>query len=186
MFRSQRYHESFEGDVVTNDGTECFLRNNPAGAAEVFAHELGHTLGFGHATDPQALMFARAHDDGRGARMGDDDRSGASLFYGDGSYQPAPPPAPAPDGELTLAASAARTAIQLSWSNPFAGVAELRVECKQKKGTFQTMMTVSGSATEATLAGLKPNHSYILRITALDSNGAVAGSSNEVRIRTRK
>jgi hypothetical protein len=186
MFRSQRYHESFEADVVTNDGTECFLRNNPAGAAEVFAHELGHTLGFGHATDPQALMFARAHNDGRGARLGDDDRTGASLFYGDGSFQPTPPPPPPPAGEITLEASASRTSIELSWTNTVAGVAGFRVERRLKKGAFQVMTTVPGSATNATIDGLKRNYVYTLRITALDASGAAAGSSNEVRIRTRK
>jgi matrixin/fibronectin type III domain protein len=179
-FRGQSYHDSFEADVVTNEGTECFFANNPRGAAEVFAHELGHTLGFGHATDAQALMWAKAHNDGRGARLGEDERVGASTLYGDGSYRPAPA------GPFTLTASAARTEIQLSWNHPFRGVESFQVESQQKKGAFKVLMTVPGSGSTATVGGLKLNQSYTLRITALRPGGAAAGSSNVVRVRTRK
>jgi hypothetical protein len=182
-FRGRSFHDSFEADVVTNDGTECFFRDNPSGAEEVFAHELGHTLGFGHATEGQALMWAKAHNDGRGARLGEDDRMGASMLYGDGSYQPPPPPEPA---SLKASATASRTEIELSWSGSWAGAESFRLELQKKKGVFATLQTVTAETTAATLAGLKPNKVYCLRVSALSPGGDVTGSSNVVKIRTRK
>ncbi len=184
-FRSQSFHEILEADVVTNDGAECFFRNNPQGAAEVFAHELGHTLGFGHASDAQALMAARAHNDGRGARLTDDDRMAASVVYGDGSYQPAPPPPPATAEGINLEASTSQKQIQLSWNHTFANVETFRVESKQGK-SFKPLLDVPGGETNAILAGLKPNKVYTLRVTALRSGGTAAGCSNIVSIRNSK
>ncbi|HEX5758233.1 MAG TPA: matrixin family metalloprotease, partial [Thermoanaerobaculia bacterium] len=74
------YHEIVEGDVVTNDGSACFFRDNPTGAAEALAHELGHTLGLGHSTERQALMYGVASGK-RGARLEHDDRLGAHALY---------------------------------------------------------------------------------------------------------
>jgi hypothetical protein len=182
-FRGQSFHDSFEADVVTNDGTECFFHDNPSVAEEVFAHELGHTLGFGHASEAQALMWAKAHNDGRGARLGDDDRIGASMLYGDGSYQPPPPPPPA---SLKASATASRTEIEFSWSGSWAGSESFRVELQKKKGVFETLQTVAAESTAVTLAGLKPNKVYCLRVSALSPDGAVTGSSNVVKVRTRK
>ena len=87
------YHEAVEADIVTNDGTECFFRDDPRVAEEVFAHELGHTLGIGHSGSRAALMHASVHDDGRGARLEADDRTAVASIYPSG-VAPAPPPPP--------------------------------------------------------------------------------------------
>jgi len=187
-YRGRQYHEINEADVVVNDGAECFLANNPSGAAEVFAHELGHTLGFGHASDADALMAARAHNDGRGARLSDDDRTGASVVYGDGSYKPTPSgPGPGSSQPFTVAAGeTTQTQVQLSWTHSFSEVGSFRVELAGKKGTYQVLTTVAGGETGATVAGLKKNQSLTLRITALRPDGAVAGTSNTLKVRTKK
>jgi hypothetical protein len=93
-FAGRTYHEAVEGDIVTNDGTECFFRGNQRVAEEVFAHELGHTLGIGHSGTRDALMWASVHDDGRGARLSADDREAVASLYpaGGGSPNPSPPP----------------------------------------------------------------------------------------------
>ena len=187
-YRGKAYHEILEADVIVNDGAECFLAGNPSGAAEVFAHELGHTLGFGHATDPQALMRAQHHDDGRGARLGDDDRLGASVVYGDGSYQPAPT-GPDPDGAqpFTVVVNAAtQTTVELSWTQPPAEAASFRVDLLGKKGTFRVLAIVPGGDTSVTIGGLKKNQCLTLRITALRADGTVAGASNTLKVRTKK
>jgi hypothetical protein len=177
-YRGVRYHEIVEGDVVTNDGSECFFRNNPAGAAEVFAHELGHTLGLGHSADPEALMWATAHDDGRGALLGEDDREAVSALYGDGTYRrpaapsPTPPPPTAhPPAAPTGLTAAARspTAVALAWKGRAAGD-DFRVELKMGKRFVELLAMPAGSA-EAVVGGLAPAHAYVFRLRAHNAQG---------------
>jgi hypothetical protein len=189
------YHAAVEGDVVINDGTECFFSNNPSGLAEVFAHELGHTLGFGHSADPQAVMRATAHDDGRGAQLGDDDRMAASVVYGDGSYQPAAPPPPPPGptppppppaaGPMKLSASVAKTAVTLAWTSVPVGITQIRIESQQGKN-FVPMQTLPVAPSSNSMTGLGRNKVYVFRIAAMTSAGTVSGYSNVIRLRTLK
>lgn len=82
-------------DIVTNDGIACYLDVSIGGkkAEEIFAHELGHTLGIGHScgdsfnsctnsTLDQAIMRATSHNDARGAALNSDDRAAAFYLYG--------------------------------------------------------------------------------------------------------
>jgi hypothetical protein len=184
-YRGQPYHETVEADVVFQDGTECFFRDNPSGLEEVMAHELGHTLGLGHSADKTSLMWPDVHNDSRGARLADDDRAAVSLIYGDGSFKPAPPSPPdASAGPLKLTAAVARTVVQLGWENAPEGAAELRIECQEKK-SFRALQTVSANLTAATL-GLGANRTYVLRVVAMGEDGRVMGTSNTVKVRTRK
>ena len=80
-------------DIVLNDGIACFFERsgNPAKALEeLLAHETGHTLGLGHASENagetnqtlrDALMYYRVHNDGRGARLTADDINGLRRLY---------------------------------------------------------------------------------------------------------
>ncbi len=189
-YRGQTYHEIQEADVVVNDGAECFFSDNTTGAAEVFTHELGHTLGFGHATDPQAVMWSVTHDDGRGAQLGEDDRVGASVVYGDASYQPTPA-APGPgngNGQpftLTVAATT-QTTVAISWTASPADVASFRVELMGKKGSFQELANVPGDASGATVGGFRKNQNLSLRVSAMHADGSVASTTNTVKVRTKK
>ena len=184
-YRGKAYHEIQEADVVVNDGAECFLTNNPSGAAEAFTHELGHALGFGHATDARAVMWPALRNDGRGAQLGDDDRTGASVVYGDGSYQP-----PAGGGAalpFTVSINATtQTTVELSWTRPLADVATFRVDLMGKRGTFRVLATVPGGENAVTIRGLRKNQSLSLRITALRTDGSAAGASNTLKVRTKK
>lgn len=105
-YRGAVYDVITEGSIVINNNAGCFLNgNNGSNAAELFAHELGHTLGFGHAcgdgsllplTDcltagplaNDALMRAYIHADGRGASLRQDDRAAAEFLYGEGGTTP--------------------------------------------------------------------------------------------------
>lgn len=96
-WNGQQYWEIVGGDIVTNNGIECYLTafSDPGvKAEELFGHELGHTLGFGHscgdAFSPpcsgnpvlnDALMRASIHPGLRGARINADDRAACNALY---------------------------------------------------------------------------------------------------------
>jgi hypothetical protein len=65
--------------VIFNSDFECFL-GNPDNLAEVATHEIGHGLGFGHTTVPDAVMRSYAYG-GRGPRLGDDDIDAVHCTY---------------------------------------------------------------------------------------------------------
>ncbi len=82
--QSTFYHRIANADIVTNDSLTCFFQNSPNGskvAEELFAHELGHTLGLNHSEVNEALMWPYIHDDGRGASLHADDRAGIAALY---------------------------------------------------------------------------------------------------------
>jgi len=89
------YYAITEADIVVQDGIGCLLsqllRNN---AEEMLGHELGHLLGLAHpcgdagasacvagTLQDDALMRPSLHNDGRGARLNEDDRAGAGDLY---------------------------------------------------------------------------------------------------------
>jgi len=173
-FQGQRYHEAVEGDIITNDGTECFFRNNPAAAQEVFAHELGHTLGLGHSSNRDALMFANAHNDGRGARLSDDDRAGIAQLYGNGST--GGNGGGSGGGSATLVTPArvrgraiSGTSVSLTWRDKSTGetgyVVEVKVNAKRAK--FLPTATLGANATSAVVTGLNPGTSYVFRVRSV-------------------
>lgn len=114
-----------EADIVINDGAGCWFTTGKR-AEQVYAHELGHTLGLGHScgdgrggpcdttAKSEALMRATVHPDDRGARLGDDDRAAIRTLY---------PDMEAGTGEPCVASSEAlclldgRFRVQVRWKN---------------------------------------------------------------------
>jgi hypothetical protein len=74
------FNRLLEADTVFNKGMGCFLGNS-ANLAEVTCHELGHSIGLAHPTDPAAIMWASAHGNGRDATLGADDKAGILAIY---------------------------------------------------------------------------------------------------------
>ena len=94
VLNGQTYMRILEGDIVIADGWQgCGFYETFANVAETATHELGHVLGLGHSTDPDATMYAVAHFDGRGASLRSDDLAGLRFLY----------PAPASTGALSVA-----------------------------------------------------------------------------------
>lgn len=167
-YRSQRYHEAAEADIVTNDGTECLFRNNPLVAQEVFAHELGHTLGLGHSKTRDALMYANVHNDGRGAQLTDDDRAAVAELYGSGNS-----PGNGNGGSAKLVAPArftakasSRTEVRLTWRDKSAGEDGFYVEIKAKGAKFLVAETLEPDAGSVLIGGLEPGKTYVFRARA--------------------
>jgi hypothetical protein len=174
-FRGEPYHEAVEADIVTNDGTTCFFQNNPSAAQEIFAHELGHTLGLGHSKDANALMYAFAHNDGRGASLAADDRAAVSVLYGDGSV-----PGGSGGGSVSLLAptslrirATSRTSIALNWRAQAQGEDSYVVEqATARPGPYQVAATLPAGATSAQVTGLSPNTTYFFRVRAVAGSEA--------------
>jgi Matrixin/Fibronectin type III domain len=175
-FRGNPYHETAEADIVTNDGTECLFRNNGSVAREVFAHELGHTLGLGHSSDQEALMFASAHNDNRGARLSPDDRAGVAQLYGNGSGPASGPSNLAAPARLTAKALSS-TSVRLTWRDKAKGEEGFSIEFKKKGGKWAEILTVEADATTAVIEDLGPGVTYVFRLRAVGGGGASAYSN---------
>jgi hypothetical protein len=180
----KRYHDVVEADVVTNDGSACFFRDNPAGAAEVFTHELGHTLGFGHSAERAAAMYGVAHNDGRGARLDYDDRLAAHALYGLDSPPPSAPPAP-PAAPAALAGRArGPKEIELTWRDLAGDEEDFRLEQKAGKA-WREVLVLGADSTSARIGGLRPGTAVTYRLRARNAGGFSAYSA-AVTVRTPK
>lgn len=69
------------GKVTFNNGWSACSFWTQCNVAQVATHEIGHTIGLGHSSDPNATMYAIAHFDGRCATVETDDINGVSFIY---------------------------------------------------------------------------------------------------------
>jgi len=133
VFNGRTYIRIQGADIVLNDGVECYFSRPSTGspaASELFAHELGHTLGLAHSSENDsepnptlrdALMYYHLHSDGRGAGLRSDDLAAIRALYttsgggggGGGGGN-------CPGNALCL--HAGRFQISLTWTNQFNGV----------------------------------------------------------------
>ena len=188
-FHGEQFHAIQSADIVVADGLSCFFSSSPnatKAAQELFAHELGHTLGLAHscgdnvspscgsnAAFNDALMRAFVHDDGRGALLGSDDKAGIRSLYTAGTGG-SPPAAP-----TNLAAAAtSTTTVHLTWQDNASDETSFVVELAQLGGTFhQFGGELPANTTAADVTGLSEATGYLFRVRARNSNGDSANSN---------
>jgi hypothetical protein len=171
MHNGQTYHPTQSAGVTTQDGIGCLF----AGAAgitlseEMFAHELGHTLGLDHSAVSGALMNPTLHSPSIGATLSPDEVAAVAFLYG---TPVAPPVAP-----TNLAAAALSTSqIQLTWVDASNNEDTFRIEMNSGFG-FNEILAAGANATQITVGGLSPSTNYSFRIRARNTGGDSAYSN---------
>jgi hypothetical protein len=172
-YQGSAHRTIIEGNVVQQNGSDCtFSAFSEAIGAQVFAHEVGHTLGFGHSCGDSsspacvagtpaddAIMRASVHGSGRGATFSSDDAAIlARLYFASGL---ATPVVGQPQSGETLVV----TGVGLSWSAvPGADGYDLRVLDGATEAVYFSGSLVGGGAT-STLVTLGAG-SYRLAVRA--------------------
>lgn len=169
-----RYHPATEGDVITQDGLEAFFAASDApgaAAAELFAHEIGHTLGLAHSALPQALMFAAIHDDGRGAVLADDDRAALFLLYG--FTTPLQPPNAPSALQVSLVGG---VNVRLDWQDTSTNEGGFDLERRDNEagGNFARLTFLPPNTTTYFDNDLSSETSFSYRLRAINAAGASA------------
>lgn len=169
-------------DIVINDNAVCWFTTSKR-AEQIYGHELGHTLGLGHACGDgrsgacntedknQALMRATAHGDERGARLGNDDKAGIASIYGTGGgngNKPAPP--------SNLEGTGGNRSVVLTWDDNSTNETQFVVEIKKGK-KYRVAATVKKNVTTATVNGLAAGKSFTFRVKA--KKGKVTSDPSE-------
>jgi Matrixin len=80
MIGNTRYAKAVESNMSFNPYAVCNFTNR-CQLQEVLTHEMGHALGLGHSSDPNATMSAYAHFDNRCASVTPDDVQGITAIY---------------------------------------------------------------------------------------------------------
>jgi hypothetical protein len=174
----QSFSHIYEGDVVFNRNFSCFLGVS-VNLAEVATHEIGHAIGFGHSTDPNAIMYATAHGGGRGATLGSDDIAAVTFLYPGSHGGTTPPPPTAPAAPTGLAALATSTStISLTWADNSNNETGFLLERKTgASGTYALIASPGANQTGYTDSGLQASTTYTYRIRATNSVGNSAYSN---------
>jgi PKD repeat protein len=165
-----------EGNLVIQDGVASNAGISSKVLGEIIAHELGHTLGFGHSPDTAALMYASVT--GRGPVLGADDQVAARWLYPNGSAAP-PPAAQAPAAPSNLTASAASsTSATLQWSDHSTNESGFRIYFANGSsgGSFASIGDSAAGSRGATINGLAPG-TFRFYVTAFNSSGESSPSN---------
>jgi hypothetical protein len=138
------------GKITFNNGWSQCPGWNRCNLAEVATHELGHTLGFGHAADFNATMYASAHFDGRCAALRADDLAAITFVYPSlVSPTPSPSRTPAPATSTATVARSATPTVTRTFSPtvPSASATASRTATPSRSATPTNTVPPTGTAT---------------------------------------
>ena len=182
-YQGESFHPILEADILTQDGIELLFASvtDPEKTAEqLFAHELGHTLGLGHTSELDALMAPELHPDARGAALDIDDLAGVLTLYGTRDLE-----APTPPADLTARLVGANW-IMLEWTDTSDTESVFRIDRRATEGTtasdFSLLTTVAVDGDSFVDRAVSPETSYTYRLRA--QNGAGASAYSETTIAT--
>jgi len=171
-FKGEMFHPATSASVITQDGIGCIFAgaNGVTLAQELFAHELGHTLGLDHSNFPGALMSPVLHTtQSIGATLSSDETTAVGFLYGS---LPRPPAAP----DNLLAAAVSSSQINLSWTDNAANEDTFRIEMNSGSG-FNEILSTFPNVTQATIGGLPAATSFAFRVRARNTGGDSAYSN---------
>jgi len=133
--------------------------------AEIIAHEFGHTLGFGHSSSNNALMYASVTGLGPGLRP--DDQLAARWLYpnGGGSTTPTAPAAPS-----NLTATPSGNYADLTWTDNANNETSQSIYLAQGSGSFTNIGSVGANATSVRISSLATG-SYRVYVVASNAAG---------------
>ncbi len=193
-YNSTTFNTTVEGDVVIQDGAECFLDSfGKANAAEIVGHEVGHALGFGHSCgdassgpcdgnptgDDDALMRASAHDDGRGASLGTDDVALAAFLYASSGGSTPQPPTISNISDQTIEQDSSTNSLSITVNDPDGDTSDITLSATSNNSKLlnSNSFAFGGSNANRTLVvtpAAGETGSAVITVTATDDSEETA------------
>jgi len=161
-----------EGNLTIQDGVSSTKSISSSRLAEIIAHELGHTLGFGHSAESGALMYA--YVTGAGPSLRADDQLAARWLYPNGGSTP-PPTVTLPAAPSNLAGTFSGSQIDLTWKDNANNETSQSVYVNAGDG-FENIGSLAANTTSARLSGAGAG-TYRIYIVASNSAGDSAPSN---------
>ena len=166
-----------EGNLTIQNGVTS-SRFSSGRLAEIIAHELGHTLGFGHSADTVALMYASVT--GIGPSLREDDKTAARWLYPNLNGAIPSTPAPSrPAAPSNLTGSASGSTVTLQWSDNASDESGQSLYVSNG-GSWSKASDFAAGVRSATMQGL-PSGTYSFYVVAFNGAGA-SPSSNIVSV----
>lgn len=164
-----------EGNLTIQDNVSPASGISSSTLAEIVAHEFGHTLGFGHSSDPTALMYPSVTPGGASLRA--DDQVAARWLYPNGGSTP-PPTTTAPSAPTNLIVTATTSStISLQWTDNASNESGTYVYLAAGSGAYSRIGTTAANASTATLTGLSAG-TYRVYVTTWNAGGESAASNS--------
>jgi len=165
-----------EGNLTIQDGVSPSAGISSSRLAEIIAHEFGHTLGFGHSPEGNALMYASVT--GIGPSLRADDQLAARWLYPNGSgAPPTPPPPPAvPGAPGNLRATVSGNNLDLAWDDYASNETGFAVYLASGSGSFSKRADLGANVRTARLSSLASG-SYRAYVVAVNAAGSSSQSN---------